>query len=86
MKKEDLTPEELKKYSDEFWEEGSFVQSMSSDDLNQKIRTIRQSHDENMNFNCKKCSKKISAHNKDWHDALCDECFNKIYFSGDKED
>jgi Zn finger protein HypA/HybF involved in hydrogenase expression len=31
-------------------------------------------------FNCKKCNKKITSHNKDWHDYMCDECFNKTYF------
>ena len=37
-------------------------------------------HDEEMNYNCKKCNKKISAHNKDWHDGMCDDCFNKKYY------
>jgi len=37
-------------------------------------------HDEEMNYNCKKCNKKISAHNKDWHDGMCDDCFNETYF------
>ena len=47
----------------------------------EKMKTIHKSHDEDMNYNCKKCSKKISAHNKDWHDSMCDECFNNEYFS-----
>ena len=35
-------------------------------------------HDEEMNFNCKKCKKKISAHNNDWHGGMCDECFDEM--------
>ncbi len=31
----------------------------------------------------KKCNKKISAHNKDWHDGMCDDCFHKEYFHDD---
>ena len=37
-------------------------------------------HDEEMNYNCKKCNKKISAHNKDWHDGMCDDCFDKEHY------
>ena len=68
---------------DEFWSEGYFAQTMSSEDMKKKMRTFHMKHDEEMDFNCKKCSKKISAHNKDWHDEMCDNCFNKIYFSAD---
>jgi DNA-directed RNA polymerase subunit RPC12/RpoP len=35
-------------------------------------------HDEEMNYSCKNCKKKISAHNNDWHGGMCDECFNKM--------
>jgi uncharacterized protein len=38
-----------------------------------------------MNYNCKEFGKKISAHNKDWHDGMCDECFNKKYFPEDAQ-
>ncbi len=83
---QNLNPEELNKYADEFWDKGSFVQSLSSEDLKAKESTFHQTPNENMNFNCKKCSIKISAHNKDWHEEMCDECFNKIYFPIDKEE
>lgn len=54
---------------------------ITKEEANRKSRTIDMKHDEEMNFNCKKCGKKISAHNKDWHDEMCDECFNKTYFN-----
>ena len=62
------------------WAKGSFFQSMSKGEMNKKMKTFHKKHDENMNFNCRKCNKKISAHNKDWHAGLCDDCFNKTYF------
>lgn len=61
----------------DFWEESSFAETLSSCDLNTKMRTFHMKHDEEMNYNCKKCNNKISAHNKDWHARLCDTCFDK---------
>lgn len=66
---------------DSFWQKGSFAQSVSKEDMERKNRTIHMSHDEEMKFNCKTCDAKISAHNNDWHDGMCDECFDKAYFS-----
>ncbi len=65
---------------DEFWSGGSFAETMSSEGMKEKMRTFHMKHDEEMNYNCKKCSKNISAHNKDWHDGMCDNCFDKKYF------
>jgi hypothetical protein len=65
---------------DEFWSKGSFAQTIDPKDKG-KMRTFHMKHNEEMNFNCKECNKKISAHNKDWHDGMCDDCFNKKYFS-----
>ena len=65
---------------DSFWDDGYFMESISADEFEEKKKTIDKSNNEDMNFNCKKCNKKISAHNKDWHDRMCDECFNKTYF------
>ena len=62
---------------DDFWEEGAFIETMSSSDLKQKMRTFHMKHDEEVNYNCKKCNEKISAHNKDWHNGMCDNCFDK---------
>lgn len=67
------------------WSKGSFAQSMSREEMEEKEKTINKRHDEDMNFNCKQCNKKISAHNKDWHDGMCDECFNKKYFPEDAQ-
>ena len=69
---EDL-PEE-----DDFWAEGSFIESVSPEEMKQKERTIHMKHNEEMNYNCKQCNAKISAHNKDWHAGMCDKCFDKM--------
>lgn len=63
------------------WDESSFAETMSSEEAEEKMKTFHKKHDEDMNFSCKKCGKKISAHNKDWHGRMCDECFNKGCFS-----
>ena len=73
-----------KKKGDAFWAEGSFAETMSSEDMKKKMRTFHMKHDEEMNFNCKKCKKKISAHNNDWHEGMCDDCFNRTYFPEDQ--
>jgi hypothetical protein len=62
----------------DLWEKGGFVKTLGPEDINKKMKTFHKKHDEDMNFNCKKGNKKISAHNKDWHDGLCDDCFDKI--------
>ena len=67
------------KKEDEFWSEGYFAQSINPNDKG-KMRTFHMKHDEEMNFSCKKCKIKISAHNKDWHDEMCDDCFNKKHY------
>lgn len=67
------------------WSKGSFTQSMSEEEVKEKEKTIHKSHDEDMNYSCKECSKKISAHNKDWHDGMCDDCFNEKYFQEDAQ-
>src|SRR3989338_7367016 len=64
----------------QFWGKGYFAQSMGSRELEQKMRTFHMKDDEEMNYNCKQCDKKISAHNKDWHDGMCDDCFYALYF------
>lgn len=70
---------------DKLWSKGSFTQSMSKEEMKEKEKTIHKKHDEDMNYNCKECNKKISAHNKDWHDNMCDECFNNKYFPEDAQ-
>ena len=68
---------------DEFWSEGYFAESISPEDMKEKMKTFHMKHDEEMNFNCANCDKNISAHNKDWHDGMCDDCHNKKYFPDD---
>ena len=65
---------------DDFWEEGYFAETLSSADMKEKTRTFHMKHDEEMNYNCKKCNKKISAHNRDWHAGMCDDCFDNTYY------
>lgn len=67
---------------DGLWSEGAFIESVGPEDA-VKMRTFHMKHDEEMDHNCKKCSAKISAHNKDWHDGMCDKCFNGKYFGDD---
>lgn len=61
----------------ELWSKGCLIETIDSETVKKRIKTLDKEHDEDMNFNCKKCDKKISAHNKDWHASLCDVCFNK---------
>lgn len=67
------------------WSDGAFAETLGHKDLKEKMETFHKGHDENMNFNCKKCNAKISAHNRDWHNGMCDACFNKEFFPDDKE-
>ena len=68
------------KMTDELWEKGSFAETVGSHQIKEKLKTIHKKHDEDMNYNCQKCNQKISAHNKDWHAGLCDECFDRECF------
>lgn len=61
---------------DSFLAEGSFIESVSLEEMKQKERTIHMKHNEEMDYNCKQCDVKISAHNKDWHAGMCDKCFD----------
>ncbi|MBI4919246.1 hypothetical protein HY837_04900 [archaeon] len=67
----------------DLWEEGSFMETLGTEDIKTKLRTFHMKHDEEMNYNCKKCNRKISAHNKDWHAELCDQCFNEKFHVDD---
>lgn len=67
---------------DDLWDSGSFTQSMSPAEMEQKEKTIHMKHDENVNYDCQKCKAKMSAHNRDWHDGMCDRCFDATYFPG----
>ena len=73
------------KKKDNLWSDSSFMKPIDPDNKD-KMRTFHMKHDEEMNFNCNKCNKKISAHNKDWHDGMCDDCFNNMYFPDDSPD
>lgn len=78
LKKEDVAED------NGLWAEGSFTETMSSYDWEAKMRTFHMKHDEEMNYFCKQCSQVISAHNKDWHNGMCDDCFNKAYYPNDQ--
>lgn len=68
------------KDEDSLWEEGEFIKSISQEELKEKRKSIGMEHNEDVNYNCKKCNKKISLHNRDWHNEMCDECFNETYY------
>jgi len=61
---------------DELWEGGGFAEGIKPEEMDTKMRTFYMGHDEEMDFNCKNCNAEISAHSKDWHDGMCDKCFN----------
>lgn len=61
-----------------FWAEGTYIESVSPAERKRKERTIHMKNDEEMNYDCKQCHIKISAHNKDWHAGMCDNCFDKM--------
>ncbi len=69
-----------KQKEDNLWKEGSFTETMSSKELEKKMKTFHQKHDEDVNYDCKECGKKISAHQRDWHDNMCENCFDKKYY------
>ncbi|MFH1256684.1 MAG: hypothetical protein V1494_05345 [Candidatus Diapherotrites archaeon] len=71
------------KKEDAFWSKGSFHQTMDSREMEEKMKTIHKKNTEDMDYNCRECNAKISAHNNDWHDGMCDDCFNKKYFPED---
>ncbi|MBU1200940.1 MAG: hypothetical protein KJ583_00250 [Nanoarchaeota archaeon] len=71
----------MKDNEDSIWQDGFFAESVSPKEIKEKQKTIHMGHDEDINYNCKKCNKKISAHNKDWHAHMCDECFNQEHFN-----
>ncbi len=68
-----------------FWSKGSFIQGLGEKPSEEKMKTFHMKHDEDMFFNCKECQAKISAHNKDWHDELCDNCFYADDFEEDEK-
>ena len=80
--KESQDPE--KEEGAELFSEGYFAETLSSKDLKEKMETFHKKHNEDMNFSCKKCNKTISTHNKDWHNGMCDDCFNREYFPEDQ--
>jgi len=75
-----MAEENQKKQFDDLWHPGAYIKEISPTEVEKLKETLDKAHNENMNFNCKKCDKKISAHNKDWHDCMCDKCFNETYF------
>ena len=76
----------VKNKDDGMWAKGAFAETLDSREAKEKMKTFHKKHDEDMNFNCRQCNKKISAHNKDWHDGMCDDCFNNKYFPEDSPD
>ena len=67
---------------DGFWEDGFFAETIGSDGLKEKMKTFHMKHHDDVNFSCKSCGIKISAHNKDWHGGMCDKCFDALLRKG----
>ncbi len=64
------------------WAEGTFVQTLSPAELKEKMKTIHGDGDKEITAACRRCGKGISAHHRDWHDCLCDACFDREHFGG----
>ncbi len=80
-------PRNLKeKGGNEFWSEGYFAETMSNEDWKKRMKAFHKKHNKDMDFNCQKCNKIISAHNKDWHNGMCDDCFDKAFFPDAKRE
>ena len=66
--------------TDKLWSDGAFMETLDLQDTIEKMKTFHMKHNEDVNYDCIKCSKKISAHNRDWHNYMCDDCFKQEYF------
>ena len=53
------------KKDDSFGAEGCFAEKVGSSEMKKKSRTFHMRHDEEMNFNCKKCNAKTN-HKRDY--------------------
>ena len=68
---------------DSLWSDGSFAETLGPIDIEERMKTFHMGHDEYVNYDCIKCNQKMSAHNRDWHNHMCDYCFNKENFKED---
>ena len=68
--------EELVNSEDELWKEDAFMETLGPQDMKEKMKTFHMKRDEDVNYDCRNCNKKISVHNRDWHNHMCDDCFN----------
>ena len=80
-----MNQDEASENEESIWSENTFIETLSSSDVDTKMRTFHMKHNEEMNYNCKKCNIKISAHNRDWHNHLCDKCFDTMFDSENDE-
>ncbi len=84
MPQKTLNGEDIEE-ENELWAEGSFAETTSPEEWGLKKRTFHMKHNEEMDYNCKQCNAKTSAHNKDWHAGMCDTCFNNEYYKNSEE-
>ena len=78
-----MNKKRIKKKDESLWSSGAFVETLGPADA-ERMKTFHKKHDEDMHYNCQKCNAVISAHNKDWHNGMCDDCFNKEFFPEDE--
>ena len=67
------------------WAGGSFIQAIGPGDMKEKMKTFHGDDNKEIVAACRKCGKGISAHHRDWHDCLCDGCFDREHFSGGRK-
>ncbi len=88
MKENPETMKEVDKIMENssLWSKKTFAETFSPEEMEQKEKTMHMKHDEDMNYNCKQCNSKMSAHNRDWHAGLCDSCFDQVLDNSDEDE
>ncbi len=88
MKENPKTMKEVDKImqGSSLWSKKTFAETVSPEEMEQKKKTMHMKHTEDLNYNCKQCSGKMSAHNRDWHAGLCDDCFHQSVDDGEDDE
>lgn len=88
MKENPETMKEVEKIMENssLWSKKTFAETFSPEEMKEKEKTMHMKHDQDMNYNCKQCNGKMSAHNRDWHAGLCDGCFDQAVDDADEDE
>ncbi len=69
------------KFKDELWNEGAYVETISTNDpdYEERMKYFEEKPNDPKVFNCKECNKSIGKHNLYWHEGMCNDCFFDKY-------